>query len=249
MKRIRVALVGDFDQEKRSHWATEAALFHAAARAGLLVEPHWIPTPSLADAKRARCLSDFDGVWGAPGSPYVSLQGSLNAIAQARENDIPYIGTCAGFQYALIEFTRNVLGVTDADSAENDPEGRNIIITPVDCPLPSKDRLRPALSGAAMARPVPNTLLERLCGSSELREEYFCNFETNANYIPRWESAGLRISATGEAGEVRAFELPAKRFFIATLFQPQLSSSYERPHPIIEGYVRECARGPSPTLH
>lgn len=244
MTRIRVGIIGDFDREKRSHWATEAALFHAAARAGLLVEPHWIPTSSVADAKRAKCLSDFDGVWGAPGSPYVSMQGSLNAIAYARENNIPYIGTCAGFQYALIEFTRNVLGVADADSAENDPNGRNIVITPVDCRVPSKERLRPALSGAGIARPVLDTLLERLCGSSELREEYFCNFETNAGYISRWESAGLKISALGDAGEVRAFELPGRRFFIATLFQPQLSSSYERPHPIIEGYVRECATGP-----
>lgn len=239
-----MGIVGDFDREKRSHWATDAALFHAAGRVGVRVEPRWIPTSSVADAERARRLSEFDGLWGAPGGPYVSMQGSLNAIAYARENDIPYLGTCAGFQCALIEFTRNVLGVADADSAENDPDGRNIVITPVDCPVPSGDRLRPALSGLGIARPIRHTLLERLCGNLELREEYFCNFETNASYISRWQAAGLHISATGVAGEVRAFELPGRRFFIATLFQPQLSTSYERPHPIIEGYVRECATGP-----
>jgi CTP synthase (UTP-ammonia lyase) len=244
MVAVRVGIVGDFDREKRSHWATEAALFHAAARTGLVVEPRWIPTPSVADAGRAKHLSELDGIWGAPGSPYVSMQGSLNAIAHARQSDIPYLGTCAGFQYALIEFTRNVLGVADADSAENDPGGKNIVIAPVECRVPSEERSRPALSGLGAARPVSDTLLERLCGGAELREEYFCNFETNAGFIPRWEAAGLRIGARGDAGEMRAFELPGRRFFVATLFQPQLSSSYERPHPIIEGYLRACATGP-----
>jgi CTP synthase (UTP-ammonia lyase) len=59
--------------------------------------------------------------------------------------------------------------------------------------------------------------------------------------VERWEEAGLRVAARGRDGEMRAFELPQNRFFIATLFQPQLSSSYERPHPIIEGYLRACS--------
>jgi len=242
MQVVRVGIVGDFDREKRSHWATEAALFHAAARVGVRLEPRWVSTSSVMAAGGAARLSELDGAWGAPGSPYVSTQGSLNAIAYVREHDIPYLGTCAGFQYALIEFTRNVLGIGDADSAENDPQGKNIVITPVECRMPMREPSRPALSGLGVAQPVPGTGLERLCGSGELREEFFCNFETNLDYVPRWESAGMRIAARGSGGELRAFELPAKRFFLATLFQPQLSSSYERPHPIIEGYLRACAR-------
>src|SRR5262245_5437170 len=114
MDVVRIAIVGDFDRRKHSHWATEAALFHAAASLGVAVQPHWIPTPSVAsDAERR--LAEFDGIWGAPGSPYESAPGMLNAIEHARCRNVPYLGTCAGFQYALIEFTRNVLGVLDAD--------------------------------------------------------------------------------------------------------------------------------------
>jgi len=64
---------------------------------------------------------------------------------------------------------------------------------------------------------------------------------TNPAFVPRWLAAGLRAAAHGSDGDLRAFELPSLRFFVATLFQPQFSSSFERPHPIIEGYLRACA--------
>ena len=236
---VRVGIVGDFDRGKHSHWATEAALFHAAARLGIAVEPHWIPTPSLSHG--AQRLEEFDGIWGAPGSPFASMEGMLRGIEFARVRDVAYLGTCAGFQYALIEFTRNVLGVLDADSAENKPDGENIVITPVECLLPGPSPGVPRLAGSGVARPVPGTLIEGLCGPADLRGEYFCSFETNGGFLERWEAAGLRVAARGRDGEMRAFELPQNRFFIAMLFQPQLSSSYERPHPIIEGYLRACS--------
>jgi CTP synthase (UTP-ammonia lyase) len=237
---LRIGIVGDFDRRKHSHWATEAALFHAAGRIGLTVEPHWVPTPALAGTDVAERLQDFDGIFGAPGSPFASAAGMLRGIELARTRDVPYLGTCAGFQYALIELTRNVLGLVDADSAENNPSAENVVITPVACPNPGRGEGSPRLAGADVARPVPGSLVERLSGSADLRGEYFCSFETNAVFVARWEAAGLRVAARGGDGEMRAFELPEKRFFVATLFQPQLSSSYEQPHPIIEGYLRAC---------
>jgi CTP synthase (UTP-ammonia lyase) len=239
--KVRIGIVGDFDRGKHSHWATEASLFHAAARLGLAVEPHWIPTPLLAPTGAAQRLEEFDGIWGAPGSPS-SMGGLLHAIEFARQQDIAYLGTCAGFQYALIEFTRSVLGVVDADSAENNPGGNNVVITPVECPIPNHAQNGPRLAGADVARPASGTLLERLCGTGDLRGEYFCSFETNADFVARWQAAGLRVAALGGQGEMRAFELPQKRFFVATLFQPQLSSSFARPHPIVEGYLRACSQ-------
>jgi CTP synthase (UTP-ammonia lyase) len=242
MTAVRIGIVGDFDRRKHSHWATEAALFHAAARLGLAVEPHWIPTPLLVTNDGVQRLEEFDGIWGAPGSPFASMEGMLRAIEFARLRNVAYLGTCAGFQYALIEFTRNVLGLVDADSAENGPDGKNVVITPVECPMPNRAPGGPRLAGQDIARPVAGTLFETLCGAADLRAEYFCSFETNPDFVARWEAAGLRVAARGSEGEMRAFELPQRRFFVATLFQPQLSSSYQRPHPIIEGYLRACAR-------
>lgn len=237
---VKIAIAGDFDRAKHSHWATEAALFHAGARVNIAVEPRWVGTRDL-EADAAARLADFDGVWGAPGSPFASFAGMLRGIQWSRESSTPYLGTCAGFQYALIEFTRNVLGVRDANTAEEDPTTQNVVITPVECPLPGRASGAPRLGGADVAMPSPGTSFERLCGVGERREEYFCNFETNAGFIPRWQAAGLRVAALGPRGEMRAFELSSHPFFLATLFQPQLSSSFASPHPVIEGFLRACA--------
>jgi CTP synthase (UTP-ammonia lyase) len=239
---LRVGIVGDFDHGKHSHWATEAALFHAACRLGTALVPRWVPTTRLESEDPAAVLGEFDAIWGAPGSPYASMAGVLRAIEFARQRDVPYLGTCAGFQYALIEFTRNVLGIQDADSAENVPVGDNTVITLVSCPVPGP--CRPRLDGTDVALPVAGSLLEALCGSSDLRGEYFCSYETNPAFVPRWQAAGLRIAARGDDGEMRAFELPARRFFLATLFQPQLSSSHDRPHPIITGFLHAAMQRP-----
>lgn len=238
---LRIGIMGNFNRGFHSHWATDAALFHAASRLGFTIEPRWVPTESLDGLEIEGRLEGFDGLWGATGSPYTSLTGMLRGIEFARRRDFPYLGTCGGFQYALIEFTRNVLGLPDADTAENNSGSGNIVITPVACALPGTLPGKPKMSGEDAVYPVAGTLVDQLCGTRELRGEYFCNFETNAAFLPRWEAAGLRIAARGPRKEMRAFDLPEKRFFLATLFQPQLSSSAQQPHPIIEGYLRACA--------
>ncbi len=238
---VRIAILGDFDAQKHSHWATEAALFHAASWLGFDIEPRWFPSLSLESPDAQDHLAHFDGVWGAPGSPFRSASGILRGIEVARRRDLPYLGTCAGFQYALIEFSRNVLGLADADTAESRSNSQNIVITPAACALPESTDGYPKMYGGDIVHPVKGTLVHELCRSETLQGMYFCNYETNPEYVPRWEAAGVRVAARGERGEMRAFELPEKQFFVATLFQPQLSSRGEQPHPIILGYLRACA--------
>jgi CTP synthase (UTP-ammonia lyase) len=238
---LRIALIGDFDPQSHTHWATEAALFHAALWLSFDVEPQWFPTESLESIEAPDRLAHFDGIWGVPGSPYRSFMGVLRGIEFARRRDLPFLGTCAGFQYALIEFSRNVLGLRDADTAENKPKSQNIVITPVACGFPERQPGTPTMRGKGVVHPVRGTLVHELCRSDALEAEFFCSFETNPEYVPRWEVAGLRVAARGPQGEMRAFELPDKRFFVATLFQPQLSSRGEQPNPLILGYLRACA--------
>jgi len=238
---LRIGILGDFSREKHSHWATEAALFHAASWLDFAIEPRWIPTGSLERLEGQDRLANFDGLWAAPGSPYASSAGMLRGIEFARRRDWPFLGTCGGFQYALIEFTRNVLGLKDADTAENNPASKNVVITPVSCDLPGRVPGGPKMSGEDIVGLTAGSLLADLCRSRELRGEYFCNFETNPEYVPRWEAAGLRVAARGPQNEMRGFDLPAHRFFLATLFQPQLSSTTDQPHPIVLGFLRAGA--------
>src|SRR6202161_4928999 len=106
-----------------------------------------VESESLANATAEKTLEGFDGLWAAPGSPYKSFYGMLKGIEFARRRDWPFLGTCGGFQYALIEFARNVLGIADADSAENNSGSKNIVIYPVACAVTGRKGDAPKLSG------------------------------------------------------------------------------------------------------
>src|SRR5690349_11952453 len=110
---IRVGLIGDFNEQHRAHQAIPRAL--QAASDG--VEIVWVPTDSAGDAKS---LAAFDGIWCAPGMPYSNPQGAMAAIRYARVNRTPFLGTSAGFQYAVLEYARNVLGLTEAEHQKAD---------------------------------------------------------------------------------------------------------------------------------
>jgi hypothetical protein len=153
------------------------------------------------------------------------------------------------------------MGIAEADSAEHGSPSKELLITPVACPVPGRSAGAPKLSGRSSVRIERGSRLARLYGladggladgsspggplhksNDEVEEEYFCNYEVNPDYRREFEQAGLSITATGDSGEVRAVEIPGHRFYIATLFQPQLSSTPETPHPIVLGFLG-CVAG------
>jgi CTP synthase (UTP-ammonia lyase) len=240
---VRIGILGDFNPEFRSHHATPDSLQHAARKLDLKVESEWIPTPSLIGSDAEKILESFDALWASPGSPYKSFDGILKGIEFARRRDWPFLGTCGGFQYALIEFARNVVGIADADSAENNSGSKNIVIYPVACAVPNRKDNAPKLSGMVPEiRLRPGSYLQSFYGKKEIvTEEFFCNFEVNPEYEWCAMEAGFPVVARGSPGEIRAIESPAHRFFIATLFQPQLSSTEKNPHPLVMAFVQAAA--------
>ena len=236
---VRIGIFGDFNTDFRSHHAINDSLQHAAEKVGIELESSWIPTPSLLEPDAEKKLEAFDGFWGASGSPYKSFDGMLKGIECARRRDWPYLGTCSGFQYALIECARNVLGIKDATTAEEDPSSPNAIIYPVACAVPKHKAGAPKLSGVVPEiRLRPGSYLAGYYGKEVIAEEYFCNYEVNPEFEWTAMEAGFPVVARGANGECRAIESPAHRFFIATLFQPQLSSSKKRPHPLVLAFVQ-----------
>jgi CTP synthase (UTP-ammonia lyase) len=241
---VRIGILGDFNPEFRSHHATPDSLQHAARKLNLKVDSEWVPTPSLAAPGAEKTLETFDGLWAAPGSPFESFDGMLKGIEFARRRDWPFLGTCAGFQYAMIEFARNVLDITDADSAENNSGSKNIVIYPVACAVPDRKGNAPKLSGAVPEiRLRPGSYLQSFYGKGKeiVTEEFFCNFEVNPEYEWATMEAGFPVVARGAQGEIRAIESPTHRFFVATLFQPQLSSTEKTPHPVVLAFVQAAA--------
>lgn len=240
---VRIGIIGDFNPEFRSHHATNDALQHAARKLEMKVESAWVPTPSLVEPGAAVLLDSFDGLWASPGSPYKSFDGMLKGIEFARVHDRPFLGTCGGFQHALIECARNVLGIRDATTAEEDPNAKNVVIYPVSCAVPNRAPDAPKLSGVVpKIRLRPGSYLISYYGGKEVvEEEFFCNFEVNPEFEWMAMEAGFPVVARGEREECRAIESPAHQFFVATLFQPQLSSRADEPHPLVLAFVQAVA--------
>jgi CTP synthase (UTP-ammonia lyase) len=239
---VRIGILGDFNPEFRSHHATIDCLQHAAVKLGIAVESEWVPTPSLLETGATKHLESFDGLWAAPGSPYKSFDGMLKGIQFARERDWPFLGTCGGFQYTLIECVRNVLKIKDADSAENNSGSKNIVIYPVACAVPNQAAGAPKLSGIIPEiRLRPGSYLQSFYTKDSVNEEFFCNFEVNPDFEWAAIEAGFPVVARGPQNEIRAIESPTHRFFVATLFQPQLTSKPNNSHPLVLAFVQAAA--------
>lgn len=223
---FKIGIIGDFESERPSHMVTNEALSHCADYLRINLELQWLPTESLL-GDVGEIINKFDGLWCAPGV-YKSMKGALNAIRFARENDYPFIGTCAGFQYTVIEYARNKLGLIDAQHAEYAPDASNLIITPLSCSLVGE------------TRKVFINKNSRICefyGKTEVEERFSCNFGINPEYRKLVDESGFKVVGTDENGEARILELPRNKFYIATLFQPQLSSSAVNPHKLILAYL------------
>ncbi len=222
---VRVGILGELDRERATHTATEAAFAHAATALGLALETHW-----LASGEPARA-GEFDAVLAAPGNP--DMDAALPAIRVAREGGVPLLGTCAGFQYLVIEFARNALGLADADHAEWHPDAKRLLVAPLACSLAGQ---RAAVRLAAGSR------VHAEYGRDEVVEEYRCSYGLDPEYETALERAGLRITGRDAAGAARVVELPAHPFYVGTLFVPQLSSRSDRPHPLFIALLRAAGK-------
>jgi CTP synthase (UTP-ammonia lyase) len=133
------------------------------------------------------------------------------------------------------------MGIRDADSAENASGSKNIVITPISCEVPNPTPSTPRLSGGGTIHIEPGTQLHAIYDRQEIHEEFFCNYEVNPAFEAALIAAEMRVSGRGEQHEARAVELPGNRFFIAMLYQPQLSSTLEHSHPVITTFLEAAA--------
>ncbi|PEM34710.1 glutamine amidotransferase-related protein, partial [Bacillus wiedmannii] len=115
--QVRIALIGDYQPQAISHQAIPIALQLTASHLNVDIQSHWLPTETITDTS---VLQDYDAIWVVPGSPYNHDDGAFMAIRHAREQNVPFLGSCGGFQYAIVEYARNVMGWHDAGHAETD---------------------------------------------------------------------------------------------------------------------------------
>jgi CTP synthase (UTP-ammonia lyase) len=243
MKRaIRIGIVGDHKPGYRGHVATDEALRHAAQAASTAIENVWLSTKDLEAARDDKALEAFDGIFMTPGTPYESLPGSLRALKFARERGWPLLATCGGFQHLLLEFAINAVGIKDGQHGDYGVSGGTPVITRVACPVPNRAPGAAALSGRIHVTLAKPSQAAEIYGGTDLDEEFACNWELNAEFRGAMEKAGLKVVGVDDGGQTRVTELPGHPFFIGTLFQPQLSSTAARPHPVIQAFCAAAQR-------
>lgn len=227
---IRIALIGDYDPQITAHQAIPVALGMAAEQLNLDVQFEWMATDHLnTDAP----LEAFDGVWCVPGSPYRDMDGALRAIRFARERRRPFLGTCGGFQHAVLEFARNVLGWKDAEHGETHPDAARALLTPLTCSL---------VEAVDSIHLVEGSLIAKAYESAEIIEGYRCRYGVNPQFERELLTQQLRAVGHDSAGDLRAVELQGHPFFVATLFQPERAALKGTPPPLVRALIEACAR-------
>jgi CTP synthase (UTP-ammonia lyase) len=228
---ITIGLIGDYDDAVPAHQAIPPALQQAAQALEVEVGFEWIGTEAITSAAS---ISRFDGLWCVPASPYRSMDGALLAIGHARSNGMPFLGTCGGFQHALLEYARNVLGWHDAEHGETAPDAPRQVIAPLACAL---------VEVSDLIRLQANTRVASAYAADEITEGYRCSYGLNPAFRAALVSGPLRATAYDGAGEVRAVELEGHPFFVATLFQPERRALQGAPVPLVVAFLRACMSG------
>ena len=229
-RSFRIALVGDYDAAVPAHQAIPVALKLAAEHHHVAVEWEWLHTSRIGDA--ANTLRCFDGVWCIPASPYADMQAALDAIRFAREEGRPFLGTCGGFQHALIEYARNVVGLAEADHVETNPAAGVPLIAQLSCSLVEKELELMLAEGSRIRKSY---------GAATTKERYRCNYGPNPLYQNALFDGAMRATAHDPNGEVRGGELEGHPFFVGTLYQPERRSLRGELPPLVRDYIGAIA--------
>lgn len=220
----RLALVGDRSPHVRSHARIPGLLAELEKRDHLDLDVYWVPTDQPVDG--------FDGIWLLPGSPYKSEAGAIRAVRTAREQGIPFLGTCGGFQHAMLEYARTVCGAAGVQHGESTPDSDDLLIVPLECSLDGHE-------GAVQV--TPGTRAAELLGVERSMERYHCSYGLDTSRLDLLREHGMVFSGYDDAGDPRIAELPEHPFYLATLFQPELAGNGTRPHPFIQAFAHAVA--------
>lgn len=224
-QQVRLALIGDHNPGILAHQAIPLAVNLAAQHFNLDIHTTWLSTDTLDEQ---RSLAEFDAFWCVPGSPYRSTEGALRAIRFAREQQKPFLGTCGGFQHAIIEYARNVMNWQDAGHGETDTEGR-LVISALACEMVEKTAGITLTAGSIAAVAY---------GKLETEEGYHCRYGINPEFQAALEAQPLRLTGHDQQGEIRVMELPTHPFFVATLFQPERAALKGQLPPLVAAFIQ-----------
>jgi CTP synthase len=237
---VKIAMCGKYAELADCYVSVNEALRHSAAKAGCRVQIDWIKTEAFEEEpEKVEYLSGYDGVLVPGGFGKRGALGKIMAIEYCRVRDKPFLGICYGLQLSVVEISRHLLGIEDADSTECEPHTTNPVIDllPEQRGISAKGGTMRLGSHSAVVK--PGTLAHRLYGSELIQERHRHRWEVNPDYWMRLEDAGVVFSAWSPDGARKEMmELPNNYFFLATQFHPEFKSRPWAPSPPYYGFVK-----------
>ena len=235
---VTVALVGKYTQLHDAYISVVEALKHGGVANHAEVHIKWIDSETVTKENVGEILGDVSGILVPGGFGSRGIDGKILAIQYARENNIPFLGLCLGMQLSIVEFARDVVGYTDAHSAELDPS----TVHPVIHLMPDQNGIED-IGGTLRLGSYPCVLNKeskayQLYGEETIHERHRHRYEVNNDYRTVLQENGMMLSGISPDGRiVEMIEIPSHPWFIATQAHPELKSRPNRPHPLFRGFV------------
>ena len=235
---ITVGLVGKYVELKDSYKSIAEAFIHAGVANEIKVNVKWISSETAED-NIEESLAGLDGILVAPGFGERGIQGKINAVKYARENNIPFLGICLGMQCAVIEFARNVVGLENAHSFEMNPETPYPVIDLMHSQKDVSEKGGTMRLGAYPCKIEKGTTAFKIYGKSLIQERHRHRYEFNNDYLNQFNAAGMVTSGINpDTNLVEIVELPNHPFFVGVQFHPEYKSTVEAPSPLFVQFIK-----------
>ncbi|HZS58292.1 MAG TPA: CTP synthase [Gemmatimonadaceae bacterium] len=237
--RVRIAVVGKYTELADSYKSVSESLIHGGIANDVGVDVSWVGSDTFTNQSVARdILSNYDGLLVPGGFGVRGIEGMIEAIRGAREIGLPFFGICLGMQVAIVEFARNVVGLSDSNSSEFAPECSNAVISLMEEQQHVTDMGGTMRLGAYVCRLAKGSKAAEMYGVAEVRERHRHRYEVSNTYRDALVEHGLRLSGLSPDGSlVEMIELPNHPWFVGCQFHPELRSRPTRPHPLFSGFI------------
>jgi CTP synthase len=235
---LTIHVVGKYTGYEDSYKSLNEAVYHGGFANRLKVRLNWVEAEALEREGGAALLDDAHGILVPGGFGSRGTRGMMKAAEYSRQRGIPFFGICYGFQWATVEFARNVCGLEGADSTEVDENAPHKVIYKLRDLLGVDDLGGTMRLGRYACELAPGSMAERIYGASLIHERHRHRFEFNCLYEPALAAQGMRVSGRSPDGKfVEIAELPSHPWFLAVQFHPEFQSKPLRPHPLFASFV------------
>ena len=235
---VKIALVGKYVRLHDAYLSVAEALQHAGFENGVSVDIDWVDSEEINDSTVDKLLSAADGIILPGGFGNRGIEDMICAADYCRTRGIPYFGICLGMQIAAISYARHVLGYSDANSGEFDPESDHRVIDLMESQQGISKKGGTMRLGAYPCHIRPDTQMAKAYGVSDISERHRHRYEFNNKFREDFEANGMIISGTSPSGElVETVEIPAHPFYVGVQFHPEFKSRPNRAHPLFKAFI------------